>query len=88
MDETDQTTVEDNELTEDTDVESTDTDSQSEPVEAVAETEDTGITPLILDVANPATYEEALEQAQFLGRSTSSQRQGTRSRHAAASPRQ
>lgn len=63
MDETDQTTVEDNELTEDIDVESTDTDSQSEPVEAVAETEDTGITPLILDVVNPATYEEALEQA-------------------------
>ena len=43
MDETDQMTVEDNELTEDTDVESTDTDGQSEPIEAVAEGEDTGI---------------------------------------------
>ncbi|WP_408640138.1 L-threonylcarbamoyladenylate synthase [Cutibacterium equinum] len=61
MDETDQTTVEDNELTETPDVEST--DSQAETVVVEDATEDSGITPLILDVTNPQTCEDALEQA-------------------------
>ncbi|MGK2308476.1 L-threonylcarbamoyladenylate synthase [Cutibacterium sp. V970] len=61
MDETDQTMVEDNELTEGADVESA--DSQSDPIEAEADTEGIGTTPLILDVTNPDTYEAALEQA-------------------------
>lgn len=61
MDETDPTVVEDDDLTAFPGVEST--DSQSELVEGADEAEDTGTTPLILDVTDPETWEEALEQA-------------------------